>query len=549
MISLMQDDVYSELEQIVGPENASREPAVLDTYAWQPLWNADPEWWVKRPEAVVLPASTEEVQQVVLLCNRHGLKFKALSTGWGAIAGPSCEGMIQIDLRRMDRIIDIDEKNMYVVVEPCANGAQIQAEAMKKGLNTHMIAAGCGVSPLASATSVMGHGWDGIYMSYSPRNVMGVEWVLPSGEILRLGSLGSGDGWFSGDGPGPSLRGMMRGFYGAYGGSGVFTKCALKLFNWPGPPEVDVKGMLFDTEAEVPSNLKAFLCMFPDWESFGNAIYEIGEAEIGYIINKVAIGLLLSVVFPRLTNKLGKAGALRSALDALKHDLQFFLVGNSEREIEYQTEVLEEIISKNHGVLLDLESLPIAGMFWWGFVRNFVPPILFRPGGTFYTLFGADESFDSQVTAAQLGNEMKERWISNGQVFDDLGDSSFMNTFENNMWGHCEVPFLIDPRNHKQADAAGAETMESIMAMLENSLGIGMMSLEPGMRKVSSPMQGNYNLLQKEIQASIDPNGAADSRFYTDEEDMDPAGIDPEQLQKMMGIIARNLWTDSGPPE
>ena len=44
------------------------------------------------------------------------------------------------------------------------------------------------------------------------RNVLSVEWVTPAGDILRLGSANNPNaGWFCGDGPGPSLRGMMKG--------------------------------------------------------------------------------------------------------------------------------------------------------------------------------------------------------------------------------------------------------------------------------------------------------------------------------------------------
>ncbi|MDY6797052.1 MAG: FAD-dependent oxidoreductase, partial [Actinomycetota bacterium] len=137
---MLPKDVYEKLREAVGPEYVSEEPALLDGYAFQPLWNISEDTpWVPRPVAVVLPASTEEVQAVVRLCNEHGMKFKAFSTGWGVFGGPSSEGVIQIDLRRMDRILEIDERNMYAVVEPYAVCAQIQAEAMKVGLNTHII--------------------------------------------------------------------------------------------------------------------------------------------------------------------------------------------------------------------------------------------------------------------------------------------------------------------------------------------------------------------------------------------------------------------------
>ncbi|MDY6794510.1 MAG: FAD-dependent oxidoreductase [Actinomycetota bacterium] len=133
MHTAISDEAYMELERVVGEDNVSREPAVLDGYAWQPFLNEDPSLWTPRPAAVVLPASTPEVQEVVRACNRHGLKFKALCTGWGVHAGPTSKGVVQIDLRRMNRILEIDEKNMYAVLEPYVSGAQLQAESMKRG--------------------------------------------------------------------------------------------------------------------------------------------------------------------------------------------------------------------------------------------------------------------------------------------------------------------------------------------------------------------------------------------------------------------------------
>jgi len=85
---MISDEAYRELEEAVGPENVSREPAVLDTYAWQPFANDNPERWVIRPVAVAMPGSTEEVQALVKALGRHGLKFKAFSTGGARTAHP-----------------------------------------------------------------------------------------------------------------------------------------------------------------------------------------------------------------------------------------------------------------------------------------------------------------------------------------------------------------------------------------------------------------------------------------------------------------------------
>ncbi len=98
-----------------------------------------------------------------------------------------------------------------------------------------------------------------------------MEWVLPDGEVLRLGSPGSGAGWFSGDGPGPSLRGIMRGFSGTQGSLGIFTKCAIKLYPYYGPREPKVDGVLLDVRTEVPDTEKMFFIVAPSFEKFADA--------------------------------------------------------------------------------------------------------------------------------------------------------------------------------------------------------------------------------------------------------------------------------------
>ncbi|MEJ2641598.1 MAG: FAD-binding oxidoreductase, partial [Desulfosarcinaceae bacterium] len=233
-------EIYRALEEIVGANHISDDPAVLDTYTYSLSHTAihmGPFFDVYTPRgaAVVLPGSTREVQAIVRLCNKYKIRFKASSTFWSAQGYPSEDDTLILDMRRMDRIIEIDEKNMFAVIEPGVIGATLQAEAMQVGLNTHIAGSGCSCSPLASATSYLGSGPSNLYGGWHYENLLGTEWVMPNGDILRSGSLGSGCGCFCGDGPGPGTRGIFRGFLGAKGAMGVFTKCAIKLFAWPGP--------------------------------------------------------------------------------------------------------------------------------------------------------------------------------------------------------------------------------------------------------------------------------------------------------------------------
>jgi glycolate oxidase len=143
----------------------------------------------------------------------------------------------------MDHILEIDEKNQFAVIEPFVTGGTLQAEAMKVGLNTTIIGAGSSCSPLASACANGGPSPLAYYGGLTRENLLAFEWVMPNGEILRSGSLGSELGWFCDEGPGPGLRGVMMAGAGTMGAMGVFTKCAIKLFPWPGPDTLANEGI------------------------------------------------------------------------------------------------------------------------------------------------------------------------------------------------------------------------------------------------------------------------------------------------------------------
>ena len=106
----------------------------------------------------------------------------------------------------MDRILEINEKDQYAVIEPYVIGATLQAEAMKVGLNATMIGAGSSCSPLASACANGGPSPFANYGGLLKENLLSFEWVTPTGEIVRSGSLGSGLGWFCDDGRDPVSR-------------------------------------------------------------------------------------------------------------------------------------------------------------------------------------------------------------------------------------------------------------------------------------------------------------------------------------------------------
>ena len=284
------DEAYAALEDIVGKENVSRNPAVMDSYAFQ--WLAElvrPELshFMPRPVAVVMPGSTEEVQAIVRLANKYKIKVKPHSTGWYHWAAPMYDDKdtMQLDMRRMNAI-EIDEKNGIAIVEPYVIHAQLHAEAIKRGWTCNIIGAGCSCSVVAAACAYMGMGPGAYYMGGHAENVLGMEWVTPSGEIVRSGSLGSGDGWFNSEGPGPSVRGVMRGALGQRGGLGVFTKCAVKLVHWSGRTDWPVTGTVPAYRLPVDETMRAYTLAAPTWDAWADLYYKIYDNELGFIFHR-----------------------------------------------------------------------------------------------------------------------------------------------------------------------------------------------------------------------------------------------------------------------
>jgi len=544
------EEAYRDLEAIVGPEYVTREPAVLDGYAWQTLWNKGPEMYIHRPIAVVLPASTEEVQAIVRCCNKHKIRFKAFCTGWGVFAGCKMENEILIELRRMDKILEIDEKNQYVVVEPHAIGGQIIAEAMRRGFHCHIVSSGAASSPLASATSFCGTAPDGTHMNWSPRNLMGVEWVLPDGEIVRVGTLGSCGEWWSGDGPGPSLRGVLRGRLGAMGGNGIFTKCALKIYNWPGQPVPQPKGLMYDTELELPRNCKVLCLFFPDRLSMADATQAITVEGVGYNAFKPGMGSLLGITIPHLLHRDSwkKSRGLKTLIHDFNHIFMEILACNSPEELDWQESVIREEVGKHGGFVVDMGPMGGAEFAFWTFILASAYPIFFRPTGCFITAYGQDESHHSMVAMSPYGEDIKRKFISEGNILDDGSDSGIHFMMEDSTVSHYEEPISFDHRKVEEASVIFPMETEFNILQLSRCMELG--NTAPAPREMFGPAIANYQKWQKAWAGSINPEGLCEDYWYAAEPEPGSAlPVAQELLQQLLEIARSKAWGPDGPPD
>jgi hypothetical protein len=357
-------EIYQAFEKIVGARNISDDIGIRESYRAIPAQSSDHRgpYSTKTPlpQAVILPGSTEEVQQIVLLCNQYNIQFKASTTFWSVMGYIGSDNSVQIDMRRM-RKIEIDDKNMYAVVEPYAIGAVVQAEAMKHGLNLNIPGVGCSSSVAASTAGWVGFGPQTIFMGAAQENMLAVEWVLPNGEILRTGSLGAGSGWFCGDGPGISTRAILRAKQGTAGSFGICTRVAVRLHPWPGPDHIPARGQAPAYRASLPDNFKAYTLCFPDWDAYANGLNLLHQAEILYLGHrqytmfgrdiKTAMIKILNDPDGQLSDLEGYINdpELRKANEDMKIDIQVILAGMTERDIAYKEKALDVILGQVGG--------------------------------------------------------------------------------------------------------------------------------------------------------------------------------------------------------
>jgi glycolate oxidase len=226
------------------------------------------------PDCVVMPGSTLEVQEIIRLAVQK--KIPVVPMGGGLVLSGltvPLKGGIVLDMKRMNRIIEISEKSHYAVVEAGTSQGMLDAYLRKHypGLK-HSLPDAPPSATIAGNIAIHGSG----HLSQSEGGfhsemVTGLEVVLPTGELARFGSCSTVPSWFS-RAPLPDLVGLFLGWNGT---TGVITKVGIKLY--PRPKMHDV--MVFMTEdiglapeiitrvinAEVAEDINYALAPKPDY--------------------------------------------------------------------------------------------------------------------------------------------------------------------------------------------------------------------------------------------------------------------------------------------
>ncbi|MEI6126798.1 MAG: FAD-binding oxidoreductase [Pseudomonadota bacterium] len=364
----LQPEVYKALEDIVGPEYISQDRATVECYS---KFSVDIGGTLKKhakdpsniPACIVLPGTTEEVQSIMRVCNRYRVKVIPFTNGMITFNGPPTpDPTVCVHVSRMNKVLEINEDTMTARLEAYADYAQLQAEAMKKGLWN-------GGSPLAttlcklSSQSAFAGIWqtDHKYGTLS-RNIISIKLVTPTGEIFITGSdTVSGMDTFWEYGPGPDLYSLIR---GSGGTTGIITEIVLKLHTWPGGEELPeppagrpciqtFMDAQYDT-GPAPKRHKLLWVEFNDLEAEIAALRKIGQAGIGAGLNATGVynayycSQTQDMTLDRVKNKFFPA-----------YNLYVILEGTvSEKQIEYEENVVRDIIREVGGTFLSEEHKP-----------------------------------------------------------------------------------------------------------------------------------------------------------------------------------------------
>ncbi len=250
--------LLARLRGILGPAAVLARPEELLAYECDGL-----TLHRGQPTAVVLPRETAEVAAVVRACNAAGVPFVPRGAGTGLSGGAvALSGAVVIECQRMNRVLEIDPEDRVAVVQPGVVNVEVSKAAAPHGLlfapdpsSQQACTVGGNVAENSGGPHTLKYGT-------TTNHVLALELVLPSGEVVRLGSR-------SGAPAGYDLVGAV---VGSEGTLGIVTEATVRL-------------------VPIPEAVETLLGIFPDVVSACRAV--------GAIIREGLVPAALEIVDQR----------------------------------------------------------------------------------------------------------------------------------------------------------------------------------------------------------------------------------------------------------
>jgi glycolate oxidase len=180
-------DIAVRLAEIVGDKNLLTGDAISEDYGHDEALSATPQ----KPGFVAKPSTAEEVAELLKVATQHGIPVTARGSGSGLSgAARPVEGGLLISFERMNAVLEVDEDNHVAVVQPGVTLAELDARTAAVGLNYTVYPGELSASVGGNVGTNAG-GMRAVKYGVTRNNVLGLQAVLPTGEIIRTGGKNS----------------------------------------------------------------------------------------------------------------------------------------------------------------------------------------------------------------------------------------------------------------------------------------------------------------------------------------------------------------------
>lgn len=232
-------EVLDSLKKIVGDQFVVTDEEKIEPYSHDEVAE---EEYAHMPDVVVRPRTTEEIAAIMKLANEKLIPVTPRGAGSGLSCGAvPIYGGIVLSVERMNSILEIDQENMMVVVEPGVVTNEINDKIKEMGLFFAGYPMSLETCYVAGNIAENAGGGKAVKYGVTERYIMGLEFVTPTGEIIEVG------GKRIKDVTGYNLRALM---VGSEGTLGVITKAYIKLLPLP-KSSVDLLALFPDVQTAI----------------------------------------------------------------------------------------------------------------------------------------------------------------------------------------------------------------------------------------------------------------------------------------------------------